>query len=449
MAKKLSIPLPRGWPRFVKRALLAAVGLERLALLDVRSGFENSPDPRAGQSSEVDRLRELLALRDEEIRILRARLEHVPPRKRPLYPAAERLAILELRSKYEWKLTETARRFQLTAKTIASWMHRLDEQGPDALVQTPVPVNRFPDFVTLLVQKLHRVAPGMGRRKVADLLARAGLHLAASTVERLRKKPPPPPPVPPPEPTHSDTKDATTQTPPRVVTAKHPHHLWHIDLTVVPAAGFWVPWWPFSLFVLWPVCWWVAVVLDHHSRAVVGAAVFRKEPTAAEVCSLLDNAVERAGRAPRHIVSDQGSQFQSEYRAWCKKNDVKPRFGAIGQHGSIAVIERFMRTMKDECFRKILVPLSLAPMVRELSLYVFWYNEHRPHASLAGATPAEVRDGRLPARSQPALEVRRDFPLPRGDPTPLRRRSSRPLELVVTYLEGRPHLPLIELGDAA
>ncbi len=437
----------------VKRALLAAVGLERLALLDVRAGFENSPNPRAAQSAEIDRLRQLLALRDEELRILRARNEHVPPRKRPHYPPAERLAILALRSIFGWSLAETARRFQITPKTIAEWLTRLDEGGEAALLETPVPVNRYPDFVRLLVQKLHRVAPSLGRRKLADLLARAGLHLSASTVERMKNKPAPAPkPVPPPEtttPANTDTNKAKEPSAPRIVTAKHPHHLWHIDLTVVPAAGFWVPWWPFSLFVLWPVCWWVAVVLDHYSRAVVSVAVFRKEPSAEDVCALLDDAVERSGRAPRHIVSDQGCQFQSEYRAWCKNNSVKPRFGAIGQHGSIALIERFMRTMKDECFRKILVPLSLDAIVRELSLYVFWYNQHRPHASLGGATPAEVRDGRLPARSCPPLEVRGRYPLPRGQPAPLCRRSSAPLELVVTYLDGRQHLPLIQLSDAA
>lgn len=99
VARSLTIPLPRRWPRLAKQALLAAVGLERLALLEVRAGFDDSPDPAAAQTAEIDRLREQLALRDEEIRILRTRLDHVPPSRRPHYPPRERLAILELRSK--------------------------------------------------------------------------------------------------------------------------------------------------------------------------------------------------------------------------------------------------------------------------------------------------------------------------------------------------------------
>jgi hypothetical protein len=61
-----------------------------------------------------------------------------------------------------------ARRFLLTAATIAAWMRRLDEQGPDALVQTPTPVNRFDEHVTLLVHQLHQAAPHLGRRGKAE-----------------------------------------------------------------------------------------------------------------------------------------------------------------------------------------------------------------------------------------------------------------------------------------
>ena len=36
---------------------------------------------------------------------------------------------------------------------------------------------------------------------------------------------------------------------------------------------------------------------------------------------------------------------------------VKPQFGAVGKHGSIAVVEHFIRTLKDECTRRVVVPL--------------------------------------------------------------------------------------------
>src|SRR5438034_629466 len=44
------------------------------------------------------------------------------------------------------------------------------------------------------------------------------------------------------------------------MTAKRPNHVWHIDLTVIPAqSGFWCPWLPFAFPQCWPFCWWEAM----------------------------------------------------------------------------------------------------------------------------------------------------------------------------------------------
>jgi transposase InsO family protein len=193
----------------------------------------------------------------------------------------------------------------------------------------------------------------------------------------------------------------------RTVTAHYPHHVWNVDFTTIAtAAGYWAPWFPFALMLLWPFSWHIAVIVDHFSRKIVGFGVFRKEATAEELCALLTRTVERSGRAPKYIVSDQGAQFQSEYRAWCDSNRVKPRFGAIGKHGSIALTERCIRSLKDECLRIIVVPYRLEAMITELELYVGWFNEHRPHQGLAGKTPNEVFEGKVAARDGPRWETR-------------------------------------------
>jgi transposase-like protein len=171
--------------------------------------------------------------KDQQIRILRARLEVIPSPRRPHYPPAERLAILELRSRLGWSDAQTARELLLAPQTVASWRRRVDEQGPDALVQTREPVNAMPDFVTTVVHALHDAAPGMGRRKLAALLARAGLVLAASTVDRSGKKPRPPPAAPPPQ-RPREQSSAAPGALERAVTAKHPGHVFHIDLTQIP-----------------------------------------------------------------------------------------------------------------------------------------------------------------------------------------------------------------------
>ena len=67
----------------------------------------------------------------------------------------------------------------ISAATVAGWLKRIDEKGAGALVQLPRPVNRFPDFVDHLVQRLKLSFPAMGKVRIAQLLARAGLQLAA------------------------------------------------------------------------------------------------------------------------------------------------------------------------------------------------------------------------------------------------------------------------------
>jgi putative transposase len=286
----------------------------------------------------------------------------------------------------------------------------------------------------------------MGKVRIAQVLARAGLHLGASTVGRMLKEGEPLSP--------GDTDLATIEVTTRVVTAKCPGHLWHVDLTTVPtSAGFWVPWLPYARPQSWPFCWWIAVVVDHFSRAVVGFAVFVKRPTSLEMQRLLDRAIRKVGSPPKYVISDKGTQFWCDsFKNWCQRRGIRPRFGAVQQHGSISVIERFIRSMKNECTRRILVPLALEAMRRELTVYLTWFNEHRPSQALGGRTPNEVYTGRRPANATFRFEPRTMWPRGSSCAAPqaqIKGRRGAKLTLVVGYREGRKHLPVVELRRAA
>lgn len=45
--------------------------------------------------------------------------------------------------------------------------------------------------------------------------------------------------------------------------------------------------------------------------------------------------------------------------------------------------------MKDEHFRKIIVPLNAEALRAGLDAYVRWYDEARPHSTLGDETPSE------------------------------------------------------------
>jgi hypothetical protein len=145
----------------------------------------------------------------------------------------------------------------------------------------------------------------------------------------------------------------------------------------------------------------------------------------------------------RCIVSDKGRQFTSRsYKRWCRRRIIRRRFGFLGESASLAIVERFIRSMKQECFRLLLVPMTLGGMLIELGCYATWFNDHRPHTMLGGRTPREILIGK---RRQRRIETRLRWPHRPWGRSPSRER----LALDISYIEGRKHLPVIELRRAA
>jgi transposase InsO family protein len=397
--------------------------------------------------AELDRASTEIALLKEELEIKNTRWSRLSSRRRPHYTAIQRMRILQLKAARGWSRKQAAHIFLLDEQTLGSWLRRVDEDDASALVRVAEPVNKFPDFVRYLVKQLKALLPAMGKVRIAQVLARAGLHLGATTVGQILREPEP---VSEAAVAHGEMEIIEG----RVVTAKHPGEIWHLDLTIVPtAAGFWAPWLPFAWPQSWPFCWWVAVVVDHFSRAVVGFAVFFRHPTSVEVQRSLGRAVRRSGRPPRYIITDKGRQFRCpSFQRWCRHQGIRPRFGAIGKHGSLAIVERFMRSLKTECTRKMMVPVRLAAMQREVALYVLWHNRYRPSQAHGGRTPWEVHTGLPPANVGPRFEPRARWPSEAACAQPqaaIRGRRGTKLALVVSYLEGRRHLPVLELQEAA
>ena len=437
------IPLPKSWTRHVRSAMLHVIALAQYAVVYTRSWAASSPNARVRLQADKDRLQQEVALVAEELRIKDARMRRIPAHQRPHFPPPERLAILELAAARSWSNAQTARVFQLSAATIASWKKRLTEHGEEALVRILEPVNRFPDFVRYAVQRLKALCPQLGKVKIAQFLARAGLHLAPTTVGRMIQESP-----------RKPAPAAEKSTGERRVTATRPNHVWHVDLTTVPlGSGFWTSWIPGALPQCWPFCWWVAVVMDHYSRRVMGLAVFSGVPTSAAICVCLGRAIRTADSTPKYIICDQGAQFDCQgFTAWCGRHDITPRYGALGQHGSIAVIERFIKTLKTEGTRRFLVPLLRNPLRRELQLFLGWYNAHRPHMTLRGQTPDEVYFSKSPANRSPRCEPRPQWPRASRCAAPQTLVAGQPgakFNLEVQFVIGRRHLPVLKLNRAA
>jgi putative transposase len=419
-----SIRVPNEWPDCVKAALVHVASMAHWAIIYTKSWCANSPIARVRMAGQLDQTKQENSLLGEEIRIKDARMAKIPAKNRPHYPPTERMAILELKAARGWSAAQTADVFNLDPETVADWLRRTHDPDDD-LLQIPTPINKFPQFVRHVVCRLKVLCPAMGKERIAQTLARAGLLLSATTVGRCLSSRRPVPPSDPVVETPSGT---------RTVTAKYVDHVWHVDLTTVPTTtGFWTSWFPWSSPTVWPFCWHVALVIDHYSRRVMAFSLFKQPPTSAALRQFLGAAMKCHRTRPGHIVSDRGKQFHcAEYQRWCKRRKIQYRYGAVGKYGSIALIERFIRTMKTECTRIILVPCGCDDMRAELRCYTTWYNQFRPHQALGGRTPTDVYENHDPLS---------------GNPLPNSKLPRR--ELQVAYFEGRKHLPVVELREAA
>jgi putative transposase len=418
----------------------------------VRGRWDNSRHRAMRQTSEIERLREEILLLREEIRVKDQRMASLAAGRRPHYRAMSRMAILELRSRWGWTVADTGRRFLVEPRTIASWMKRLDEGKERALVCTPTPVNKYPDFIRYLVRRLRTLCPTLGKRKIAEVLARAGLHLGSTTVQRMSQFQGSDSPV---DSREVESSEETEQLEAQTITANYPSHVWNLDLTVVPTlAGFWTTLSPFAWLQRWPFCDWIAVVVDHLTRRAIGFAVFLRRPAARDVSAFLGRTIRAAGATPRYVVvTDKGKEFFCRvFKSWCRRRGIRPRYGAVGKPGSIARVERFIRSMKNECTRRIVVPMPKDKLRKELSLYTFWYNHHRPHQALTGCTPDEVYFRQRLANERARYEPRTSWPRNSSCAAPwakVKGRRGVKLSLRLQYLEGRQHLPVLSLRRVA
>ena len=86
-----------------------------------------------------------------------------------------------------------------------------------------------------MVQRLKLICPRLGKKRIADMLCRAGLILATTTVGRFLKEINETPPDDSPESIvetieeSTDNKEAESAEE-RIVTAKSPNHVWHLDV---------------------------------------------------------------------------------------------------------------------------------------------------------------------------------------------------------------------------
>jgi len=351
-----------------QRALLSASQDLTVCCLASLGRLRQQGDALSRLMAECRRLRIKAAERDETISILRERLKRMEPRRRPHYSPEARFRILEHARKFLLSVEQAAARFLVTPQTLYNWLAEL-RQHPQrrtlgSLLRPVPPLRRYANVVRSLARQMKAFGFG-GNKLIAATLAQVGWKPSPRSIGRFCK-----------EKSRPDTPPVAPRPRTTTVRGRYPNHLWLADITRVPLL------FPFLHLHL-------AVVLDACSRFPLAASVSRFEPAAAAMVALLEEAVARHGK-PRHFVSDQGDQFTAAvFREALQALGIRQRFGAVGQHGSIALIERFFRSLKHDLSLRSLRPWSPADFKRRLELALARYAYCRPHLGLAGRVPAE------------------------------------------------------------
>ena len=139
------------------------------------------------------------------------------------------------------------------------------------------------------------------------------------------------------------------------------------------------------------------VVMDCWNREIIGYRVSKRQDTRVAEGALEDALIRRFGMSrwqARGVIlrSDNGLIFSSRrYMKLVNRYGLEPEYITPYSPEQNGAIERFMRTLKEEC-----IWLNNFIMLRDAkSVIESWieeYNTDRPHQELGYATPAEYRE---------------------------------------------------------
>lgn len=152
-----------------------------------------------------------------------------------------------------------------------------------------------------------------------------------------------------------------------------PNYVWCADITFIPMRrGF----------------MYLFAIMDWHSRKILAWELSNTLDT--RFCIKALNRALKTSGTPEIMNTDQGCQFTSEEWLGCLEAcGTMISMDGKGRWLDNVMIERFWRSIKYED-----IYLKSYENARELELgidgYITRYNHHRPHNSLADATPEEI-----------------------------------------------------------
>ena len=131
---------------------------------------------------------------------------------------------------------------------------------------------------------------------------------------------------------------------------------------------------------------YIYTLIDVHSRWAYANAVNHINTHAS--LAFVRKAQERAPFVFRALQSDHGPEFSSWFTIMVQKLGIVHRHSRVRQSNDNAHVERFNRTIQEECLDAVLqFPKEFRKAIRE---YLPYYNNERMHLGIDMRTPAQV-----------------------------------------------------------
>ena len=131
---------------------------------------------------------------------------------------------------------------------------------------------------------------------------------------------------------------------------------------------------------------YVYTVIDLFSRWAYAEAA--RTITAEESGSFIARAQRAAPFPCAMIQTDNGGEFQKMFRFRIYKLGLTQRYARVRQSNDQAHIERFNRTIQEECFDR--TAQTLRHMRNALRVWLPYYNTERMHMGIGFKTPVEM-----------------------------------------------------------
>src|ERR1700726_3333051 len=147
--------------------------------------------------------------------------------------------------------------------------------------------------------------------------------------------------------------------------------------------------------------YWIMVVMDVFTRRIIGFSVAAADLDSPIICRMFNCAIAKR-TPPKYLSSDNDPLFGfHRWRANLRILEVDEIKTIPFVPSSHPFVERLIGTVRREYLDRTLF-WNRGDLERKLDNYQAYYNQHRCHTGLAGATPAE-RSG-LPAQPIAKLE---------------------------------------------